>query len=115
MIDAIKKFYVTKIKGYNPDKMVAATVLFEGTKEVVNMQKTFVDACAARHMGLEAGAANGLRGYFLTFVIAYFRDLGCNYNFIAESFETSCPWKNVIPLSANVTKKIMDVCTVHGV
>jgi hypothetical protein len=32
-IDAIKKFYVTKIKGYSPDQMVAATALFEGTKE----------------------------------------------------------------------------------
>lgn len=53
-------------------------------------------------MGLEAGAANGLRGYFLTFVIAYIRDLGQNFNFIAESFETSCPWKSVIPLSKNV-------------
>jgi alkyldihydroxyacetonephosphate synthase len=115
VIDAIKKFYVTKIKGYQPEKMVAATVLFEGTPELVESQKKYISATAAKHMGLEAGPANGLRGYFLTFVIAYFRDLGQNYHFIAESFETSCPWRQVVPLSSNVTKRIMDLCTVHGV
>jgi len=115
VIDAIKKFYVTKIKGYNPESMTAATALFEGTREVTAAQKKYVDATAAKYMGLEAGPANGLRGYFLTFVIAYIRDLGQNYNFIAESFETSCPWKQVVPLSKNVTKRINDLCQKHGV
>lgn len=27
-------------------------------------------------------------GYFLTYVIAYIRDFGLQYSFIAESFET---------------------------
>lgn len=34
VIDGIKKFYVTKIKGYDPAQMTVATSLFEGTKTV---------------------------------------------------------------------------------
>lgn len=41
---------------------------------------------------MKAGEENGERGFFLTYVIAYIRDLAALYNFIAESFETSCPW-----------------------
>ena len=72
----LKKFYVTKIKGYEPDKMVAATCLFEGDLITVEAQKKHINKIAKKYHGLEAGAENGLRGYFLTFVIAYFRDLG---------------------------------------
>lgn len=115
LIDGIKKFYVTKVKGYDPEKMVAATVLFEGTKSSVDSQIKHINKIAAKHHGLEAGAENGLRGYFLTFVIAYFRDLGQNYSWLAESFETSCPWKQVVPLSRNVRKRIEDLCTKYGV
>jgi len=95
--------------------MVAATALFEGSKETCASQKKFVAEVAAKYQGLEAGATNGLRGYFLTFVIAYVRDLGQNFNFIAESFETSCPWNQVVPLSKNVTKRIYDLCATHKV
>jgi len=72
-------------------------------------------AVAKRYNGLEGGAANGLRGYFLTFVIAYIRDLGSLYNFIAESFETSCPWTQVSVLTKNVTDRIMNACDKFGV
>jgi len=42
--------------------------------------------------GMAGGAENGLRGYLLTFLIAYTRDLGLTYGVAAESFETSCSW-----------------------
>ena len=29
-VDAAKKFFVVNIKGYNPEKLAAATLLFEG-------------------------------------------------------------------------------------
>jgi hypothetical protein len=44
---------------------------------------------------------NGIRGYFLTYMIAYLRDFGFNYSFLAESFETSVPWDSVLPLCHN--------------
>lgn len=34
---------------------------------------------------MAAGAENGLRGYYLTFVIAYIRDLVASLYFVAES------------------------------
>ena len=36
IIDAIKKYYVLNIKGFNPDRMAAVTLAFEGTKEEVS-------------------------------------------------------------------------------
>ncbi len=42
--------------------------------------------------GIKAGPDNGIRGYFLTFVIAYLRDFCLSYNYVAESFETCVPW-----------------------
>lgn len=42
--------------------------------------------------GIPGGEDNGRRGYMLTYVIAYIRDLGMEYNVVAESFETSVPW-----------------------
>jgi len=44
---------------------------------------------------MAAGSENGIRGYMLTFMIAYLRDLAAQHKFVAESFETSCPWSNV--------------------
>jgi alkyldihydroxyacetonephosphate synthase len=35
IIDEIKKFYLVKIKKFNPEEMVAATCLFEGQKDIV--------------------------------------------------------------------------------
>jgi alkyldihydroxyacetonephosphate synthase len=38
---------------------------------------------AKKHKGFKAGAENGERGYFLTFMIGYLRDFSLKYNFIA--------------------------------
>lgn len=75
--------------------MCACTLLFEGTKEEVARQQKSIYSLASKHHGLKAGAENGSRGYFLTYVIAYLRDFAANFNFMAESFETSVPWANV--------------------
>ncbi|GBO45543.1 hypothetical protein AVEN_33127-1, partial [Araneus ventricosus] len=40
LIDQVKKFYVTQIKGYDVHKMCVVTLLMEGTKEdVENLEK----------------------------------------------------------------------------
>jgi len=61
------------------------------------------------------GSENGLRGYFLTFAIAYLRDLSMTYSFIAESFETSVPWSNVLSLCTNVRARIEKDCKERGI
>ncbi|XP_026231630.1 alkyldihydroxyacetonephosphate synthase, peroxisomal [Anabas testudineus] len=91
-LDGLKKFYITKFKGFDPNRLCVATLLFEGDREKVLQHEKQVYNIAAKFGGLAAGEDNGQRGYMLTFVIAYLRDLGMDYYVIGESFETSVPW-----------------------
>jgi len=106
---------VTKHLKFDPNSMVAATLLFEGSKSEIDSQEKAVYAIANKHGGMKAGAENGIRGYFLTYMIAYLRDFGMNFQFIAESFETSVPWDRVLPLCDSVKAKIREVCKELGV
>ncbi|XP_064832996.1 alkyldihydroxyacetonephosphate synthase, peroxisomal-like isoform X4 [Oncorhynchus masou masou] len=91
-VEGLKKFYITKLKGFDPHQLVVATLLFEGDRERVLQHEKRVYDIAKTFGGLAAGEDNGQRGYILTFVIAYLRDLGMDYCVVAESFETSVPW-----------------------
>eukprot|EP00826_Nyctotherus_ovalis_P023801 TRINITY_DN1830_c0_g1_i12.p2 TRINITY_DN1830_c0_g1~~TRINITY_DN1830_c0_g1_i12.p2 ORF type:complete len:176 (+),score=57.81 TRINITY_DN1830_c0_g1_i12:272-799(+) len=104
----IAKFYLTKIRGYDPYKLSLATLLFEGSKEEVKYQEKMVYSLAAKYNGMQAGETNGKRGYQLTFLIAYIRDFVMAYNFIAESMETSVPWSRVNELCQNTRKSILE-------
>jgi len=114
-LDAAKKWYVTNWKGFEVEKMTAATLLFEGNANEVALQESRVYAIAAKHGGLKGGEENGKRGYFLTYMIAYIRDFGFNYYFMAESFETSVPWSNVLTLCNSVKQRIYTACKEHGI
>uniref|UniRef100_F6RKU1 Alkylglycerone-phosphate synthase n=1 Tax=Ciona intestinalis TaxID=7719 RepID=F6RKU1_CIOIN len=114
-IDGMKKFYVTKIKGYDPSHMCVATLLFEGDAVSVAQQEKVVYEIAAKHGGMSAGEENGQRGYMLTFVIAYLRDCGLDYEVVSESFETSVPWDRVADLCRNVKDRIQHECKNQGV
>ena len=115
IIDSIKKWYVTKYKGFDANKMAAVTLLFEGNKEEVDLQEKRIYATSAKYGGLAGGEENGRRGYFLTYMIAYLRDFGLNYYFMAESFETSVPWSNVLEVCTKVKDKIVTSCKEKGV
>ena len=103
-----EKFFVTKIKGFEPGKMVACTLVFEGTKAEVEQQQRELYRIAARHKGMKAGSENGRRGYQLTYSIAYIRDFLMNYYIIAESFETSVSWSNTLALCENVKRRLQE-------
>ena len=64
---------------------------------------------------MNGGEANGLRGYFLTYMIAYLRDFAAQYKYVAESFETSCPWSNVGLLCQNVNRRLIESCKLRGI
>lgn len=64
---------------------------------------------------MKAGPENGIRGYFLTFVIAYLRDFACNHNYIAESFEASVPWDKMDKMAYNVKDRIYQSARSKGV
>lgn len=76
--------------------MTLATILFEGNTREVEQEMKVVKQAATEEQGMQAGASNGERGYFLTFAIAYLRDFAMDYELIGESFETSIPWNNVL-------------------
>ena len=115
IIDAAKKWYVTRYKGFDQNKMTAVTLVFEGNLQDVQLQQKRIYQTCAKYHGLPGGEENGRRGYFLTYMIAYLRDFGLNYNFMAESFETSVPWSNVLEVCTKVKEQIYRSCKEKGV
>jgi len=102
----LEKLIVTKVKGFDPEKMVACTLVFEGTAAEVEAQERQIYDIGARHGGMKAGGENGRKGYQLTFGIAYIRDFVMKHHVIAESFETSVPWSQAIQLQDNVKRRV---------
>ena len=110
----LERFFVTKIKRFHPQKMVACTLVFEGSASEVRQQQTDVYRIAARHKGMKAGSENGRRGYQLTYSIAYIRDFLMNYYVLAESFETSVSWSDALALTINVKRRLLEEHTRRG-
>lgn len=115
LVDSLKKFYLTRLKGYDLDQLAILTLLCEGTQEEVAAQEKRVYKIASQFGGLAGGEENGQRGYMLTFAIAYLRDLALDHHCIAESFETTVPWDRVHDLCRNVKERIRQECKAHGV
>ncbi|KAL7633500.1 UNVERIFIED_CONTAM: hypothetical protein RMT77_016033 [Armadillidium vulgare] len=113
--DGIKKIYLTKIKGFNLNEICVATLLFEGKESDVNAQEKKIYEISQRYGGIPAGESNGERGYMLTFVIAYIRDVAFDYSVVAESFETSVPWDKVDHLCHNVKHRIRQECKARDI
>jgi alkyldihydroxyacetonephosphate synthase len=104
-VDKAKKFFVTKIKGFNPYEMVAATLLMEGSAEEVKYQETNLYKLAKCFGGIPGGAEAGQRGYMLTYAIAYIRDFVSTFYTIGETFETTVPWSNIEQVTKAVRQK----------
>jgi alkyldihydroxyacetonephosphate synthase len=103
-----EKFIVTRVKGFDPEELAACTLVFEGSKAEVDTQQRDVYRIAEKHGGLKGGAANGQRGYQLTYGIAYLRDWILNHWLLAESFETSAAWSDAKAVCRNVKKRLED-------
>jgi len=104
-LDKLKKFYVTQIKGFDPNQMVAATLLMEGSEDEVRYQEKNLYRLAKRYRGFPAGAEAGQRGYMLTYAIAYIRDFVSTFYVIGETFETSVPWSKIEEVCEAVRRK----------
>eukprot|EP00944_MAST-04C_sp_MAST-4C-sp1_P007008 g7008.t1 len=115
ILGSIQKAYLFNWEKLEQDKMCAATLLFEGTDEEIKMQEQAVMDVCKEYGGIGGGEENGIRGYFLTYVIAYLRDYGFDFYFMSESFETSVPWANVMGLVEGVNAVISQECKKHGV
>lgn len=72
-VEDLKRFYISKIKGYNLEKVAFATFLFEGTKDDVDRDEIVLLGIAKQHGGFNTGENYGKMGYQVTFYIAYIR------------------------------------------
>lgn len=90
-----EQLFVTRIKRFDPRKLVAATIVYEGTPAEVAWQEKVVGATAKQFGGIQGGASNGQRGYMLTYAIAYLRDFLADYYIIGETYETTVPWDRI--------------------
>lgn len=112
--DLVKKYVLTNWLKYDPKQLVVATLVLEGSKNEVESNMSSIKKIARKYYGLSGGEENGRRGFFLTYVIAYLRDIAFDYRVLCESFETSMPWKDVLRLCENVKLRITESCKNKG-
>ena len=105
----IEKFFIIKMKGFDPDKMCALTIVSEGTKEEVDYQQRKVSRLAKKHKGVIGGPGNGKRGYMLTYAIAYVRDFAAKYQIMGETMETTVPWSKIQEVIDATSEKIVEL------
>ncbi len=110
-----ERWFVTKVRGLDPTKMVACTLLFEGAEDEVRRQMQTVRRLSKRRGAMRAGSENGKKGYQLTFGIAYIRDFVLKYGVLAESFETSVEWSRALELCARVKARVAREAEARGV
>ncbi len=113
-LDRLKKLYLLKLKGFDPDKLAAATIVMEGSRHEVEFQESSIYRLAKRFQGLRGGSENGRRGYMLTYAIAYIRDFLADFHIVGETFETSVPWNKIDEVCQAVRRRADELHRQHG-
>ena len=113
-LDRVKKLYLLKLKGFDPNKLVAATIVMEGSRHEVGFQESSIYRLAKRFHGLPGGSENGRRGYMLTYAIAYIRDFLADFYIVGETFETSVPWNKIHEVCQAVKIRADELHQQHG-
>lgn len=106
IVARFQKWLVMRVFRFDPARMVACTLVFEGSRDTVAQQRKEIRRLAKLHRGMVAGPSNGMRGYAMTFAIAYIRDFVMTRYIVGESLETSVPWRNVLSLCERVKGRI---------
>lgn len=73
LVNAVKKQYLTRICGFQLDRIAAVTLVFEGDQKSVESHENLIYNIAAKYGAMNAGSKNGEKGYVMTFVVAYIR------------------------------------------
>lgn len=110
-----ERWFVTKVRGLEPTKMVACTLLYEGAADEVAREMATVQRLSKARGAMRAGSENGKKGYQLTFGIAYIRDFVLQYGVLAESLETSVEWSRALELCTRVKARVAREATERGV
>jgi alkyldihydroxyacetonephosphate synthase len=115
IMSKLQKFVLFTIKGFDPLKMAACTIVMEGTHREVAHQKKIIFSLAKSFGGMSGGSHNGQTGYMLTFGIAYIRDFFNQFHIMGETFETSVPWNCIHDVTGAVEKELLAQCAEYGV
>ncbi|XP_019545957.3 alkyldihydroxyacetonephosphate synthase-like [Aedes albopictus] len=115
LVNGIKKQYLTTFLGFKLDQIAAVTLVFEGDQKRVESHEKLIYSIAGKYGALNAGSKNGEKGYVMTFVVAYIRDFGWDFNIMADSFETSISWDRCLSLCQNVQSCVTKECERHGI
>lgn len=61
ILDIVKKKYITSWHGIDLNQLAACTLVFEGSRDVVQQQQAKIYQIAKKHSGVKADAENGKR------------------------------------------------------
>ncbi len=111
----LTKLFVTRVKGFDPERMVACTVVMEGSAAEVRQQARSLFGLLKAHGGLSGGPENGRRGFAVTFAIAYIRDFLNTLGIFGETMETSAPWSRIHDITGAVEAELRRMCVERGV
>ena len=111
----LTKLFVTRVKGFDPERMVACTVVMEGSATEVQQQARSLFGLLKAHGGLSGGPENGRRGFAVTFAIAYIRDFLNTLGIFGETLETSAPWSRIHDITGAVEAELRRMCAERGV
>ncbi len=114
LVGKAQKAYLLRVKGFDPHTLCAATIVMEGSADEVAYQEKIVNRLAAQYGGVAGGAANGRRGYMLTYAIAYIRDFLIDYQILGETYETTVPWDKIREVIDAVTRKAEEQHQAYG-
>ncbi len=109
IVDKLKKWYLFSILKFDIDKMVACTLMIEGTKSSNNFTFNEIKRIATKYNAIFGGSENGRAGYNLTHSIAYIRDFTLDYRMMGETFETSVEWSKAEEMSEAVKQTLKDI------
>ncbi|WP_290649152.1 FAD-binding oxidoreductase [Aquisalimonas sp.] len=115
LLSRLKSFYLLRVKGFDPQQLVAGTLVLEGSPQEVRHQWRVLARLLRDMGGVSAGAEAGRRGYQLTFAIAYIRDFLSRFDILGETFETSALWDRVPAITDAVERELHEQCRAHGV
>ena len=115
LLQKVQKFVLLHVKGFDSEKMVASTIVMEGSRAEVRLQEKTIFGLVKKFGGISGGSTNGKRGYMLTFGIAYIRDFFNQFHILGETFETSVPWDRILIVCKSVEQELARQCENHQV
>ena len=93
-----------KARGYT--KPAALVVAFEGPQKKTQWLRKEVLKCCRSYKGFDLGVGAGEAWKKSRYDVPYLRDYLMDYGAIADSFETSTMWANMMPLYQSVTAAV---------